>query len=221
MRRRASSASCADAKAGLDAKACLIECMNYTMGNNANGRRHSLVRGLGTQAVANEIRESIAIWQLAGLRLYLTVQMALHHENLLRPAGGASLRKARELLEDRTLSNRADLDAAWRSHRSVAVLAAAAIHVANELAPRDLHPWFGLKLVLDSRPWRILEVSRALQDFAVGFRNPHSSRPLLDAAALWLVPAIGSVELQSTVPQLADAWQQRLYALCAQRGVTP
>ena len=217
---------------GGDPTANLIDALNYKQAVNCCGRPFSLVQHHGYQAVSSSIRNLIPRWQLAGLRLYLTARMALHHEEMLKAAGGASLTKARQLLEDFTKWNGTDIDKAWKSHKAVAHLAAAVIHIANESLPRRsslglhiandpkrsaedserIHHWWELKLALDSEPCRILRVASAFQDFATKFRPHPRVRDLLDRKELWLVSGNCGIDLLSTLPKLAEPWAARLRA---------
>jgi len=200
---------------GRDTRADLIDTLNYLQRVDRSGRPFSRVQIAGTEAVAEQVKECIKVWGLAGFRLNIMVRMALHHEDDLRSRGGASLTKATHLIVDQTKWNHTDVDAAWRIHKGVAHIAAAVVHVAYEIRSlihkresQTIPHWAELKLALDSRPARILQVARSLQDFVLTFRTPLS--PRLINTELWLIGGPALVDLRSALPMLDSLWVERL-----------
>ena len=209
-------------------RADLIDTLNYMQWIDSCGRRFSRVQAAGTATVAEQVRERIKAWGLVGLRLNLMARMAHHHEDVLVRRASASLTKAMQLIEDQTDRNHSHVEAAWKAHKGVAHIAAAVVHVSYEIRCmidsqpsnlRHLPNWSELKLALDSRPARILQVARSFQSFVLTFKTPQS--PKLIDTELWLIPGPALVDLELTLPKLDASWVERLRNLGSRNTFCP
>ena len=146
----------------------------------------------------------------AGYRLLFTAIMALHHDKEL--PRGASAGKAIDLTvwlgdKSKVLKSRFPVEQAWRSHKSVAHLSAAAILIGcviRSAAPPTSSLVIPLRPVLENME-EFLKLSQDFLDFGVTFKAFGSTKKILDADTLWRLPIrMASLPLKPALFRLSD-----------------
>ena len=149
--------------------------------------------------------------RLAGHRLLFTAMMHIHHRHQLR--GGASLSKATDLLAHKRkqigqAGTTKPIFAAWKTHQSVAHLAATALLIEYDMrcaGGQDAgteHPKKGpLSQLLIHRCC----ISQALLDFGLSFVADRSEQPCLDPNLAYRFPVtLPAIDLAKVLPPLDE-----------------
>ncbi len=189
--------------------------LNAAVGLDDDGAETGLVTVEGRQACLNEITAARLQWSRAGYVLFRYCQMALSENAEVRAA--ASINNAIGIVAGEGHGPRLTKDA-WRSHKSVAHLAAAII-VLTERRRRRLSSsprLTGLQssTTLQTMPNECLNLAAALQEFGLASSNSRarrrapgspSSKSVLADETTWRVPAAHSMKLeQADLPQLTS-----------------
>src|SRR5262249_40209201 len=103
--------------AKLDGLAERLHQKHYEARFSQNGGFRRVANTTPRHELYTAVIKSMPRWLLAGERLYITAQLALHHATQLEQRGGAGLKKASFVIEDRSSFNRAQIDVAWRDFR--------------------------------------------------------------------------------------------------------
>ena len=173
--------------------------------------------GLGAVATAafgesleTSVNAGLRAASLAGYRLLLTASMAVHHDKDL--PGGASPSKAADLIvwlggKSKVLKSTYPVMAAWRSHKTVAHLAAAAILmgcVLRSAAPPTRSLEIPLRMVLENTE-EFLKLSQDFLDFGLTFKACRSTKTILDGKSVWSLPVrVASLPLKPALFPLSD-----------------
>lgn len=150
----------------------------------------------GFNDYVSEIAKAHQSWEIAGFILLVVLQMFEHHQDVLR--GGASIGKAIDLLEDRGIYNKDQINKAWSRNRDVAHICGAAMLVSMRVPPdawetQGYDLWNAICFVTID----VLLLAKALENFGLAY-VPHGRRePLLTPTSIWRLP--------DTVPFIKDA----------------
>jgi len=167
---------------------------------------------LKDDALQSEVERGMVDASLAGHRLLITAILDCHHQNQLR--GGPSLGKATDLLAyiRKTCGEagtRVPIMNAWKTHKHIAHLAAAANLIGLEIIEADPDVT-SIAVPLDKiwdQTGRLLQLSQSFLEFGLNFSADRSQEPCLDAQLALRFPArIPPLALQDALPPLSDEY---------------
>jgi hypothetical protein len=150
---------------------------------------------------------------LAGYQLLFTAIMAVHHnEDLAGKRGGASLNKAASLMASLGGKNgwpksEGRLKEAWRRHKTVAHLAAAAVCVGRKiyrsrLIAENIEAPTGF---IVEHAEEVLQLTQDFLEFGVTFHVIRSAEKIMDGETIWHLPVDLPARPRARVlPRLSD-----------------
>lgn len=169
-----------------------------------DGRPHSLQRTTGSHILLDKIVEATDSFWIAGACFLTATQLALHHSDAKTTA---SLKQAEKITAKHYGLGPAVVRDCWRSHKTVAHIAAAAALILAKrpkqpLRKRPHHAMF--RAMLKFYPHACLSLSEVLAEFGGRYKSLHSKDGPLLPSPNWRAPGAARLQgqLKSLVPPL-------------------